>query len=398
MKITAGQIRGHRLRAHHLDRKYPMDSILAAAGACGLQNSPPGAWETALFNRLDGCTLQALDDAINREKTLLQAWSYRGVPVVFPTGQSAVFLTPLIAREGERPWIYTQGITGALDYLQMTFDEVLVLLKKAIGYLDTHTVKSKEALDQTLADLIHSGLPEAKQVLWNAPSMYGNPEKQTVGAAAVSFLLRPCSFSSLVVFGERKGISPTFTSYRNWTGQLPAGNPDGGRELVRKFLHCYGPSTVDNLMSWLGCCPRQARRLWAAAGEEMLPVQAEGKECFLLETDGQSLLSAGYDEERLLLLGAHDPYLDLRDRTIILEDQARHKTVWKYVANPGAVLKGGRIIGIWKTKTQKDRLDLSMALWEPTTPTEGTLLEGLAEEYAVFRDLRLRSCAIESLS
>ena len=52
MDITPEQVRAHRLRAHHLDRRYPASRILEAAGACGLQNSPPGGWETALFQRL----------------------------------------------------------------------------------------------------------------------------------------------------------------------------------------------------------------------------------------------------------------------------------------------------------------------------------------------------------
>jgi len=118
--VTASQIRSYRLRVHHLDKKAPMDEMINAAGVCGLQNSPPGAWETALFNRLDGCTTNVLNDALHKEKTLLQAWSYRGVPVVFPTEESDLFLSPLIAQEGEQPWIYTQGITAALDHLQMS--------------------------------------------------------------------------------------------------------------------------------------------------------------------------------------------------------------------------------------------------------------------------------------
>ena len=69
----------------------PSGQIETAAGACGVQNSPPGAWETALFNRVEGCTLPELHDALYRRKTLLQAWSYRGVPVVFPAAESEIF-------------------------------------------------------------------------------------------------------------------------------------------------------------------------------------------------------------------------------------------------------------------------------------------------------------------
>ena len=62
--ITPEQIRAFRLRAHHLDRKLPPGALEAAASVCGFQNSPPGAWETALWNRVEGCTLQAAQDAL----------------------------------------------------------------------------------------------------------------------------------------------------------------------------------------------------------------------------------------------------------------------------------------------------------------------------------------------
>jgi len=259
-----------------------------------------------------------------------------------------------------------------------------------------YTIKSKESLDQTLAGIIHDDLAKDKQVLWCAPSIYGNPDKQTVGGAAVSFLLRPCSFLSLVVFGERQGVSPTFTSFKNWTGHTPVSIPDADKELMRKFLHCYGPATVDYFMNWLGCSVQQAHRLWNTISDEVVPVQVEGKICYMLSADMDSLLSADSDEEKLILLGAHDPYLDMKDRTIILENKSFHKTVWRFVANPGAVLKGGRIIGTWKTKTLKDKLEISMTLWEPTQPSEQQLLKSLAEEYEAFRLRNLKKCTIEA--
>ncbi len=395
MDVTAKQIRGFRLRAHHLDQKLPAGAVVEAAGACGMQNSPPGAWETAMMNRLEGCTLPRLWDALYQEKSLLQAWSFRGAPVVFPTGQSEVFLTPLIAQNGEDPWVYTLGISGALDYLEMPFDDLLGRLKEVIGYLDTHTVKSKEELDRTLAGLIEPGLPQEKQALWRAPSMYGSPGKQTVGGAVVSFLLRPCSFSSLVVFGRREGIHPTFTSYQNWVGRPPLPLPDGEKELVHKFLRAYGPATLNSFASWLGCSQKQARRLWDTIADELAPVSAEGKTCFLLATEEKILACSQPDEDQLLLLGPHDPYLDIRDRGILLEGKSLQKEVWKTVANPGVILKGGRVAGIWRTKTLKDKLDVSMVLFEPMSSQERKKLNALAQEYAAFRQIKLRNCTIE---
>ncbi len=233
MELSARQIRAHRLRAHHLDQKYPFCELLAVAGSCGLQNSPPGAWETAAFCRLKNCTLPQLHQALYQEKELLQAWSIRGVPLIFPTADSDVFLSALIAQDGEEPWIYTKGIGLALDHLGMSFSELLPLVESAAEYLEDHTIKSKEELERVLAQLVAEQLPAQKQSLWNAPSMYGAPDRQTVGGAAVSFLLRPCSFKGLVVFGERVGLSPTFTSPLRWLGHRLAPSAQGTAELAR---------------------------------------------------------------------------------------------------------------------------------------------------------------------
>ena len=171
MEVTRAQVRAFRLRAHHLDRRLPPEGLLAAAGACGIQNSPPGAFETAMFNRVEGCSPQALRRALYEERRLLQAWSYRGAPVVFPAEESGAFLTALIAREGEAPWIYTQGIGLALDFLGMDADDLLFRVKDACALLDGRTVRGKEALDQALADAVEPGLPAGKRALWRAPSM-----------------------------------------------------------------------------------------------------------------------------------------------------------------------------------------------------------------------------------
>ncbi len=393
-EIRPEKVLGYRLGAHHLDRPLPPAQLLCAAGACGLQNTPPGAWETAAFNRVEGCTLDLLEEALYEKKSLLQAWSFRGAPVVFPTGESDIFLTPLRAQQGEWPWIYTRGIALALDHLGMSFDELLGLALRAAGLLDGCTIRSKEELDRALAQQIAPCLPAEKRALWEDPSMYGSPDRQTVGGAVVSFLLRPCSFFGLVVFGRREGASPTFTSFARWTGQKMPRLPQPEKELVRRFLRCYGPSTLDAFTNWLGSCPAQARRLWDGVAEEMEQVLVEGKKRYLLASELEALRQA-QPGGGIRLLGAHDPYLDLRDRALILPDVPRQRIVWRTVANPGVILRDGRVAGIWKTKTAGGKLSVAHQLFEPLPPEQRRALKEETERYAAFRRCRLTGCAVE---
>lgn len=386
--LSAEQIRNFRLRSHHLDAAYQISDAEKLAGACGMQNTPPGAWETALFNRIPDCSLNKMEQLLYKDKILLQAWSLRGAPVVFPASQSDIFLSSLISEPGE-PWIYTQGILLALDFLQMGFDELFEMLKAVMPRLDQELIVSKTALDQTLADWMLPLLPPDKHSLWNQPSMYGSPDRQTVGGAVVSFLLRPAAFCGLVVFGERDGISPTFTSCKNWLGHSLETNGDAVEKLVRKFLHCYGPATPDAFSSWLGCSGRQGRRMWKTISEETEPVTISEKKAFILSKDKDKFFSPAARKRELLLLGGHDPYLDQRDRFILQPDKTLHRQIWKLVTNPGAILYRGEIIGVWTSRKKGQGMEIKMTLW--TAQYDRKKLCGLAEEYAAFRRQKLLS-------
>ncbi len=413
------QIRAFRLRAHHLDRTYAYEDIPEAVGACGMQNTPPGAWENALYHRIPSCSLVQMEQLLYGDpKSLensgspkasetgrmrLQAWSLRGAPFVFPVSESGAFLSALIPQTDE-PWIYTRGITLALDYLGMEMEPLLELLKQVMIRLDNAVITGKNSLDQTLAEWMLPLLPKEKQALWNQPSMYGEPDRQTVGGAVVSFLLRPCAFCGLVVFGRRLPEGPSFTSFRNWLGtSLPleeAARKKAQKALVRKYLHCYGPAVPAMFADWLGCSKEQARRLWAAVSEEMEEVRVCGKRAWILAADHDSLFSVPDFSRPLLLLNGYDPYLDQRDRAVLQPDRTLQRKIWRTVSNPGAVIFQGKAVGIWASRKKGSGLDVEVTLWkdaEGKLSEEAALfreLSGMVEEWSAFRGLSIRGIRI----
>ena len=79
-----------------------------------------------MFNRAPACRREDAERLLYGEKTLVQAWSLRGAPVVFPAAESAAFLSALVPAKGE-PWAYTKGIGLALDALGMEFDRQMCI-------------------------------------------------------------------------------------------------------------------------------------------------------------------------------------------------------------------------------------------------------------------------------
>lgn len=384
--LTEEQIRYYRLAVHHLDHRYPAAHLQEAAGVCGVQNSPPGAWQTAMFARLT-CTLTELQTALEQEKTLLQAWSYRGAPVVFPTAESPRFLSAMEAYPGEEPWIYTRGITLALDYLGMDWAEAFARVEEACTYLENHTIQSKEELDRVLARQVALRLSPALRQRWKAPSLYGRPDRQTVGGAVVSFALRPCAFRGRVVFGTRQGIHPTFTAYTRWVGRPMPRDPAAGEKMVRQFLHAYGPATRAELTEWLGCSPAQAKRLWSLVEKDLVSVCKQGKRAYMQEADLAAVGNAQPPACPLVLLGPHDPYLDARDRSLLLADPIRQRKVWQTVANPGVLLRNGQVAGLWKTSVHGGRLDATLTPFAPLAAGAVEWVQEQTADYALFKGL-----------
>ncbi|MFQ7160304.1 MAG: DNA glycosylase AlkZ-like family protein, partial [Ruthenibacterium sp.] len=256
---------------------------LEAAAACGLQNSPPGAFETALFARVQGASPAGIRRALYEEKSLLQAWSLRGAPAVFPTRDSDVFLCALQGAHSEQPWVYTRGIGLALGRLSMTVQQLWPLVRGAAQQcLGRQAIVGKPALDAAVAALVLPQLPVEKQPVWNSPRPMASRRRRWAGCR----FLRPCAFERLVVFGRRQGALPVFTSPEAWLGApLPPPRPDAALRLARRFVHCYGPTTPAAFQSWLGASPAQARRMWAAVAPETRPVSLAGRTAYVLAQD-----------------------------------------------------------------------------------------------------------------
>lgn len=385
MIINDDQYRQFRVHVHHLDQRVPARRVLAVAGTIGLQNSPPGAWEQAVFNRVADITAAELRGMLEKQKSLLQAWSFRGAPAVFPTQDAATFLNALAAEKDEEPWIYTAGLVPSLPQLGIDYTTLLTLVSQATKtVLADKTITGKSQLDAAVAEAVAADLPAAKQAAWQQPSPYG--AKQTLGQAAVSFMLRPTGFQGLVVFGQRSGQSPTFTSPKHWGVGWPEESA-AMHELVQRYVHAYGLTNRQEFTKWLGCSIAQGRRLWDLVADELTAVDAGS----VLTADLPEFQKAVEATGTLRLLGPHDPYLDANGRDLLLPDKKLQRKVWRTVGNPGAVLLDGRIIGLWRQRKQGKQLSATVDSFVPLTNRLKQQITSQVEAYAAFLQVTLKA-------
>ena len=88
---THEQVLAFGLHGHGLAERRPATEMLAAVGACGLRNTPPGSAVLGLAARVSDLTPDTVDHALLAEKSLVETLSLRASPLVVPAARPLAF-------------------------------------------------------------------------------------------------------------------------------------------------------------------------------------------------------------------------------------------------------------------------------------------------------------------
>ncbi len=157
----------------------------------------------------------------------------------------------------------------------------------------------------------------------------------------------------------------------------------GTDSLVRAYLTFLGPATESEVASFLGTNRSLVEPAWP---NDLSEVSIEGKPAWLPRARLASLKKAK-PESMVRLLPPYDPYLQARDRGLLLEDKKQQKSLWRgLLGAPGAVFTDGEIKGVWRAKMAgKKRLVVTVDTFRPSTKRAQKALEREAEIVAGVR-------------
>ena len=116
---------------------------------------------------------------------------------------------------------------------------------------------------------------------------------------------------------------------------------------MRRYLYCYGPSTPKALAAWAGIGNADARTSLDDLDGEVTGAFVDGRKAgVVLTADGGRLAAA--EVQGLRFLPPYDPYLEDRDRSLLVPSRHVQKAVWRAAGNPGVVLEDGEPVAIWR--------------------------------------------------
>jgi hypothetical protein len=162
-----------------------------------------------------------------------------------------------------------------------------------------------------------------------------------------------------------------------WTVPAPKVEPGAARlELVRRYLHVFGPSMAPAFGRWAGIGPNGAQRAFDALDSSLTAVRTPIGDGLILSEDEATFRERPGPAAAARLLPSGDPYYLAQgaERELLLPEAHRRAALWTPRVWPGAVLLGGKIEGTWS----RSNLDLTVHPWRRFAAPERAAVEAEA--------------------
>jgi hypothetical protein len=341
------------MRRQHLIERAPAGTMLEAVEAVhGIQAQIQAHAYFAVAQRVDGLSAADVDRALWTDKSLIKTWAMRGTVHWLPASEEPMFRTGLF--QIRRDWIDRNWRSSGLplDQRQLLFDAVLDAL--ADGPLGRQEIAARVV--PRIGAWAEPYLTESWGGIYHTMCQYG-----------------------LVVFGPSTGTNVTFARRDSWD-TLPAvpDDPAAPAELIRRYLRSFGPATVQDVTYWLGANLRNVLPVWKQLGDEIVPVETEGKTRWLLAGDVDALKAMDDATLPVRLIPAFDPLLLApRDKSELL-DMRFHKVIYGIAAwvHP-AVIVDGRVVAKWSYERKANHVVFTI---QPFTRLNKRLLPAIRRD------------------
>jgi hypothetical protein len=346
-----------------------------AAATCSVRNSPPGSAQVALGARVNGVSQDRVSAAVS-DRHLVEVHGPLMVPALVPPDDMAVFTVGGVgADDASLREMVGKNVASQLAEAGMKPTDALARVVEAAYAELAGGARSKGALSAALT----ARLPEPMS-LWceRCGSRHVHEELFRLPGAVGIYCIAP-----------RSGREVCYVRVDEWLGRdIPeVGSPaarEAGRELLRRYLHCYGPATPGDFADWTRIGAADARQRFVELAEELQEVRWNGQTGSVLRVDIGALRGAR-PPSGVRLLPPSDPYLLARDRATLIPDPSKRTVVWPSLGAPGTLLVDGEIVGTWRSQKKGAVLRVQVSYFVRPIAAAAPLIE---QEAQILADLR----------
>ncbi|ALG07326.1 winged helix DNA-binding domain-containing protein [Kibdelosporangium phytohabitans] len=326
--------------------------------ALGVQDTPPGSARLALGVRTEA----DVDD-----HSLVRAWTLRASPFLHRAGDLPKLAAAL--------WPHSErDALGKVAWQRSVMRKSGITATQAIRY-------TAEAMRECVTS------PTVKGVASTAVS-------KLVPKALVSYC-RGCQaehvFESLFRLAALPGglrldldqSPPLLVPIEDWPG-IPV-EQSGADELITRYLTFVGPASTADVAAWLTTTQAEVKAMWPADG--LVEVDVDGRAAWIPESEVDLLLDPP-EPPRALLLPTSDPFMQDRNKLMLVPDKAHHKAMWPVIGQPGAVVVDGDVAGLWRAKASgRGKLEIRITAFTPVEPDAREALEDQARLIGALRGI-----------
>jgi hypothetical protein len=308
---------------------------LAEAAACPASDFVRDAALLALAARADGVSRAAYHDAVDAGDVVV-AHTVRGAIHALAPGDFALYGRALIARDDTE--------------LAAQLGRQVQRLAAEKGFAPTEALEEVATATQ---DALSNGKRLDKNELHEELRQRVRADLMPWCRGCQSYHVAPMLWRYATV---KAGVR--LDSERRYLSGEPGPAPPAS-EAVRRFLGFYGPATLGNFAEWAGLAKPHAKRLWDEVAGDLAEVRVGKTKAWLLRED-MGALESPPAAEGIRLLPPGDPYLLKPNRPLLAPDPELRKRLFRPVASPGAVLRDGRLSGLWRVKAKGRTAELTV--------------------------------------
>jgi hypothetical protein len=358
-EVTREQVLAYRAAEHGLSGEPATELDGLGVLDLGVQDTPAGSARLALAARVT-----AVPDLDGDDRYAL-VWSLRGAPHLYRARD--------VRRVAERMWPVSEADA------QARLVNAPRIADAGIGAVEAFTLAAR-----ALRDAVPAPTAKGTASAEVTRALPGGLSKWCEGCGARHV------FSDLFLHaGVFAGVGITNDTSPPTLLPLPGrrGVPErsaGAAELIAAYLRRNGPATPADVAAFLGTGRAVVSSQWP---DGLVEVAVEGRAAWLPE-DRLDALRSPPPPAAVRLLPPSDPFLQARDRQLLIPDRSLHKALWRAIGGPGAVLVDGDVAGTWRArKVGKARLELTVDPFGPLPPPVRDALVPEAERVAAARGL-----------